>query len=142
MTQNAQVIALMDDGTARVRVERISACGHDCNSCEGCGMQAAPIEAIAVNRASAEIGDLVVVESASNQIISIAALTYLLPVVLFFVAFFLARTLGVKESFCSIIGILGFCIGLLGAVWSNRRGQVPTVITEIIKKGGSECSDI
>ncbi|MBE6915444.1 MAG: hypothetical protein E7471_02290 [Ruminococcaceae bacterium] len=137
MTQSAQVIALIDENRAKVRVERMSACGHDCSTCEGCGLQSASIEAVANNPVGAKVGDTVLVESSSKEVLRLASLTYLLPVVLFFVLFFVLRALGVSESASAIGAILGFGCGLFGAVFGNRKGQIDTTIVGIVEQ--SEC---
>lgn len=134
MTQCAQVIALLDENRAKVRVERMSACGHDCSTCEGCGLQAAPIEAVANNPIGAKIGDTVLVESSSKAVLHLASLTYLLPVVLFFVAFFALRALGISESVCAGGAIVAFLLGLLGATFGNQKGQIDTTIVRVIEQ--------
>ena len=133
MTQSAQVIALIDENKAKVRVERMSACGHDCSTCEGCGLQAAPIEAIANNSVGAKVGDTVLVESSSQAVLRLASLTYLLPVALFFALFFVLRSVGVAESVSAVFAILGFVCGLFGAVFGNRKGQIDTTIVRIVE---------
>ena len=134
MTQNALVIALIDENRAKVRVERMSACGHDCSTCEDCGLQAAPIEAIAQNSVGAQVGDTVQVQSSSKAVLHLASVTYLLPVVLFFLAFFLLKAIGISESFCAVAAVVGFVCGLFGAVLGNRKGQIDTKITRVIER--------
>ena len=131
MTQNALVIAVLDDGTARVQIERMSACGHDCSTCEGCGLMAAPIEAIAQNPIGAKVGDTVLIESGTKRVLKLASLTYLLPILLLFAFYAFCHIWVQNETVCSIIGICGFLVGLFGAVYSNRVGQVETVIRSI-----------
>ena len=133
MTQTAQVIALTDENRAKVRVERMSACGHDCSTCEGCGLQAAPIEAVAYNFVNAKVGDTVLVESSSKAVLRLASLTYLLPIVLFFAAFFLLSALGISEPLSVGVAILGFLLGLCGAIFGNKKGQIDTTIVRIVE---------
>lgn len=138
MKQTAKVLALISDGTAKVLVERMSACGHDCSTCDGCGLQAAPIEAVAKNKVGAKPGDVVTIESCTKRVLSLAAWTYLLPVVLLFLVFFITRSLGINESICSVLSVTGFISGLLCAVSCNRKGQIDAEITEIV----TQCTDV
>ena len=142
MTQNALVVAVLDDATARVQIERISACGHDCSTCDGCGLMAAPIEAIAQNPIGAKVGDTVVIESGTKRVLKLAALTYLLPIVLLCWFYAVSRMLFESETLCCIIAIFGFLLGLFGAVYSNRSGQIETVIKSVQKSGEAPCSDM
>jgi len=142
MTQNALVIAVLSDGTARVQIERISACGHDCSTCDGCGLMAAPIEAIAKNPIGAKVGDTVLIESGTNRVLKFAALTYLLPIFLLFLFYGISRLMFRSETLCSTIAIIGFLLGLFGAVSCNRSGQIETVIRSVQKSGEPICSDM
>ena len=90
MTQIATVEEILSGGYAMISVPRKSACGHDCEECAGCGMTGAAIKAKAKNKAGAQPGQKVIVESSTQKLLGIVALVYLLPVVLFN-AFFTAQ---------------------------------------------------
>lgn len=49
MTQIATVEKILRGGRAEISVPRKSACGHDCESCSGCGMQGSSTHAVALN---------------------------------------------------------------------------------------------
>ena len=49
MLQQAKVVRIIDENKAEISVARASACGHDCESCSGCGMSSAPVNAEAIN---------------------------------------------------------------------------------------------
>lgn len=53
MTQIATVEKILRGGRAEISVPRKSACGHDCESCSGCGMQGSSTHAVALNPISA-----------------------------------------------------------------------------------------
>lgn len=142
MTQNALVIAVLSDGMARVKVERVSACGHDCSTCEGCGLMATPIEVVAQNPVHAKVGDTVTIKSGTKRVLKLAALTYLLPIVLLFVFYAVSRLLTENEAICSVASVVGFLFGLLGAVYSNRSGEIETVIQSIQSSEEMPCSDM
>ena len=88
MTQIATVTALPGPGTAEVTVARQTACGHDCEECAGCGVTGAAVHARALNPIGARPGQKVVVQSDTGKMLHIVVLVYLIPVLLFFVGYF------------------------------------------------------
>ncbi len=54
MTQ-IQRLKNMRGGRAEISVPRKSACGHDCESCSGCGMQGSSTHAVALNPVGAQV---------------------------------------------------------------------------------------
>jgi sigma-E factor negative regulatory protein RseC len=83
----------------------------------------------------AQKGDTVVVESSSRQLLGIAALVYLLPLVLFFAGYFLGGALGWGEAGSVTAAAAGFLLGILAAVLYSRRekkrGDVLFTVTSI-----------
>ena len=73
MTQDAIVTKIIDRRTAEVEVERGTACGGTCSSCEACVFQNT-IRTTAYNRVSALPGQRVVIESRTSQVLGAAAL--------------------------------------------------------------------
>ena len=71
----------------------------------------------AENLIGAAPGDRVVIEAASGQVFSAIFLVYALPVVLFFVGYWVGQVLGAGAP----VGIGGFFLGLLTAVLVSRR---------------------
>lgn len=106
---------------ATVSYDRPTACHGDCSKCAGgCGSMAAK-ECVVVqadNPIGARVGDRVVIEAASSQVFSAIFLVYALPVLLFFVGYFLGDKLTASGS---LFGILGFFLGLLVAVVCSRK---------------------
>ena len=106
---------------ATVSYDRPTACHGDCSKCAGgCGSMAAK-ECVVVqadNRIGAKVGDRVVIEAASAQVFSAILLVYALPVLLFFAGYFLGEWLSLGGS---LVGVLGFFLGLLAAVLVSRR---------------------
>lgn len=139
MTQNAVVTQLVGN-KARIQVNRVSACAHNCEECGGgCSemMRSGPVTVLAKNPLGAKPGDRVVVASDTGSILGAAALVYLLPIVLFFVGYFAAQALGAGEGLC--IGAGGACFAVSGAVivladrWVKRRGKELFSIVEICR---------
>ena len=124
MTQIATVTNLGADGLVEVTVARQTACGHDCENCAGCGAQAG---AVAV-----EEGDRVEIYS-SRKVLAVAALVYLVPVILFLAGY--ALTPGFSEVLRYICGGVGFTLGLVMAVAYDRAMRREKTITyHIIQK--------
>ena len=116
MTQTAVVTQLVGD-KARIEVTRMSACAHNCAECGGgCSemMKSGPVSVLACNPLGAKPGDRVVVASSTGSILGAAALVYLLPILFFFVGYFIAQALGAGEGAC--IGAGGGCFALALAV--------------------------
>ena len=104
MTQIATVEEILSGGYAMISVPRKSACGHDCEECAGCGMTGAAIKARAKNKAGAQPGQKVIVESSTKKLLGVVALVYILPVVLFLLGYFLSAGLGENLRYAIAIG--------------------------------------
>ena len=125
MTQTATVRNLHTNGMAEVQIRRLTACGHDCSKCNGC-TQVITGETVvmAQNTKSARIGDVVLVESDSGKVLGAAAMVYLVPFILFFLGYALCSAMGGGEGFLpAISGVAGFFLGVVGAIWWDRRAK-------------------
>lgn len=109
MTQQGIIKKLLPGGRAEVEVTRRSACGHDCAKCGGCGgLETQTLYVTARNHTDAGIGDRVLLEGESGHLLGLAALVYMLPLVLF------------------VIGIIG---AILYSRKMKKNGEVPFEIT-------------
>ena len=136
MTQTATVRRVLPNGRAELSIIRESACGHDCSSCGGCSMaEKREVLVVADDPVGAQKGDVVQVESSTKKLLGIAILVYVLPVVLFFLCYFLGKNYGVGDTMADVIAALGFAVGILAAIIYNRRekkkGTVSFTITSI-----------
>ncbi|RKJ83144.1 polyunsaturated fatty acid synthase PfaA [Butyricicoccus sp. 1XD8-22] len=123
MTQNAVVKRLLPNGKAEVEVTRQSACGHDCAKCGGgcTEMVSGPILAEAVNAIGAQPNERVVIEGEFRQLMGLAAIVYAVPLVLFFGLFAVGSLFGLGEGGAAALGIVGFVLGVVGAIQYNKR---------------------
>ena len=120
MTQIATIEKLLDADHAQIAVARQTACGHDCSECAGCGVSGAPVYARAKNSIGAKPGQKVVVESSTKNMLGIIALVYMVPVVLFFLGYFIAGAFfGVGGQYTA--AVLALVLGLIPAVLYDRR---------------------
>ena len=118
MEQIVRVHRIRDDGRADIILVRESACSGDCHKCSGCGAQKETMIVTAYNPIRADVGDLVTLTSDTASVMKAVVAVYLVPLVLFFAGFALGMTLGWNGP---LTGGLGFALGLVFAVWFDRR---------------------
>ena len=118
MEQIVRVHRLREDGRADIILVRESACSGDCHKCSGCGAQKETMIVTADNPIRAEVGDFVTLTSDTSTIMKAVVAVYLVPLVLFFAGFALGTALGWGGP---LVGGLGFVLGLVFAVWFDRR---------------------
>lgn len=118
MEQIVRVHRLRADGRADIILVRESACSGDCHKCSGCGAQKETMIVAAENPIRAQAGDIVKVSSSTASVMKAVLAVYLVPMVLFFALFGLGMALGRNPG---LLGGLGFGLGMLFAVWFDRR---------------------
>lgn len=139
MKQTA-IVTEVKGNKATVEVERSSACAgcsesHDCIACKK------KITVTAENAAGAAVGDRVVIESGSERILGYAALVFVLPLLLAFAAFFIARGSGAGDSISLICCIGAFAVSLAVILpLLNKSAKLKNKITVVRKEsdGGME----
>lgn len=124
MIQTGIVKNVMPNGMAEVQVKRQTACGHDCADCAGCMAVIGETVVQARNDLNAAKGDVVSLESESSKVLASAMMVYILPFVLFFVFYFVAGALlQGMAGFLPVFGLSGFLLGIIAAVWWDRRAK-------------------
>ena len=118
MEQLVRVKEVFDNGTADVLLVRESACSGDCHKCSGCGAAKETMIVTAQNPINARRGDLVKVESATGPVMKAAVVLYVIPLVLFFLGYYLGTLPG---NFGALGGCLGFVLGVLIVIWYDRN---------------------
>lgn len=117
MEQQAQVIRIVNETTAKVAVKRKSACSGDCHTCHGCPHPDEIVMVDADNLVGAQKGDDVIVRSDTGRVLRLAAMLYLMPVVLFFLGYFLMPG---GEGSRLAAGGAAFVIGILICMYVSR----------------------
>lgn len=117
MEQLVRVRKAHNDGTATVIHLRESACSGDCHKCSGCGAAKEAVVFIADNPIGAKAGELVKVESSTAPVLKAAVVLYVLPLVLFFLGYWLGTLPG---AFGALGGVLGFVLGVVIVVAYDR----------------------
>ncbi len=108
MEQTVRVKQTHDNGTATVFLQRESACSGDCHKCSGCGAAKEVMVFEAQNPIGAQRGDLVIIESKTGPVMKAVGIFYVLPLVLFFLGFWLGSYAG--------ISVLAACMGFIGGI--------------------------
>ena len=128
MEQIVRVKEAHKNGTATVFLQRESACSGDCHKCSGCGAAKEVMIFEAQNPIGAQRGDLVVIESKTGPVMKAVGIFYVLPLVLFFLGYYLGDVFFGKGA---LVGSLGFvaAIGLTVAYDRKiaRKEQVHTI---------------
>ena len=117
MEQMVKVRKTHKDGTATVIHVRESACSGDCHKCSGCGAAKEAVVFTADNPIGAKRGDMVKVESSTAPVLKAAVVLYVLPLVLFFLGYWLGTLPG---TFGTIGGVLGFMLGVVIVIVYDR----------------------
>ena len=118
MEQIVRVREAHDNGTATVFLQRESACSGDCHKCSGCGAAKEVMIFRVRNPIGADRGDLVVVESGTAPVMKAVGVFYVLPLVLFFLGYFLGDTLLGRGA---LVGSLGFLLSIALTVVYDRK---------------------
>ena len=125
MRQTVIVKEIKSNGNAVIEMQRMSACGHSCEGCEGCGAPNVILAVEAKNKIGAHKGDRVIVESSNKTLYKAAFMVYLLPIILFSAFYAIGDVLLSSGTLC---GIAGFAAGIGAAILFNRA---------FAKKGGA-----
>ena len=118
MEQQAQVIRIVNETTARVAVKRKSACSGDCHTCHGCPHPDEIVMVDADNLVGAQKGDDVIIRSDTGRVLKLAAMLYLMPMVLFFVGYF---AMPGGEGARVLAGVAAFVVGILICMYVSRN---------------------
>ena len=119
MTQDAIVFRCLNDQLAEVVVTRATACGSNCASCEACVFQN-ELKTVARNLIGAKPGQKVQIESQSAKVYGAILLVYIVPVILAVLGCFLAYSAGAGEGIVVLCTFLGFILGAVILVVSQR----------------------
>ena len=123
----------LNDQTAEVVVTRATACGSNCASCEACVFQN-ELKTIARNLVGARPGQRVLIESKSSHVYSAILLVYIVPILLAVLCCFTAYSAGASEGICVLCTFLGFLLGSVIRVLTQRLKKNKNPISfDIIK---------
>jgi len=144
MVQKATVVKIVSDERAVVLVPRASSCTGDCGKCGGCSSLVKTIETTVLNPVGAKVGDIVVLESSTRQILSIMLLVFVCPIAGVILFYLLASLFVENEAIRALIAFSGLIFGFVGAFVYNRiltRRDVPLVSISKIEGPGARLKD-
>ena len=135
MTQIATVERLIDKEHAEISVARKTACGHDCETCAGCGVMGYAIHAVAKNHIHAQPRDKVIVESNTRKVMNVVVLVYVLPFICFFVGYAVGHAgFHYGDAASGAVGARFFALVLIPAFFYNRyANRTGTLQYEILR---------
>ncbi len=110
--QQKGFVSRVDEKTARVIIQRESACGHSCSSCGGGCTSENSIILELENTLSAKAGDYVIVESKSSTILKSAFIAYIMPLILMITGILIGMTVFENLGYANF-ETLGFGVGLI-----------------------------
>ena len=133
MTQDAVVFRCLNDDTAEVVVTRATACGSNCGSCEACVFQN-ELKTVARNLIGAKPGQKVLIESKSSRVYGAILLVYIVPILLAVLGCWAAYAAGASEGICVLCTFLGFILGAVITVLTQRMKRTKSDISfDIVK---------
>lgn len=118
-------------------VRRETACTGDC---EGCGLcaEGRPLYADAYNLAQAKEGQTVIVETATNMVMTAVVLVYLLPLVVFLAVYFVMQAFGAENVLSVICALAGCAASFFAARYYNQKcmGKPSCTIVDVKENRG------
>lgn len=133
MQKEALVLSINGD-FAKVLVKRDSACGDSCASCSMKCNHTSTVSAL--NCVGAKPNDLVIIKTDTKIVLKSAFLAYILPLITFFVSYFLSFFITNNESVSFITGAIFFLFTFIFLYFKDKSTQNKNIvkIIKIIKK--------
>ena len=117
---------------AIVRVAKKSACGENCASCKG-GCTPGERRIKVKNPISVDVGDRVILETPAGKVLSAAFLAYILPIIIFFVGFFVGENIFEHELLSVFVGVIFAGVCFCGLYFFNKKAE-EKYLAEIVSK--------
>jgi len=117
---------------AIVRVAKKSACGENCASCKG-GCTPGERRIKVKNPISAGVGEKVILELPDGKVLSAAFLAYILPIIIFFIGFFVGDRLFSHELLSVLVGVVFAGVGFFAIHLVNKRTE-ERYLAEIVER--------
>lgn len=139
MVQKATVVKIVNAERAIVLVPRASSCTGECEKCGGCSSLVKSIETAVLNPVGAKVGDVVVLESDTRQILSMMLLVFVCPIIGVILFYILASLFSESEAVRALIAFLGLLFGWIGAFMYNRKlTRKDVLVVSIVKIENSD----
>ncbi len=134
MKQTGVVVEIIGNN-AKVECDRQSACDM-CENASVCGEKCKKVYATAQNTVNAQIGDFVEIETESKQVLKNAFIVFLIPVLLSFVAYFVAERFfgGTIATLATLVVLIASLILLSFLLNIREKNKNVSKIVRIISK--------
>ena len=129
------VVEAVNGTNAVVSVKRSTACGDSCATCSAqCNLKGNKITV--ANKIGAMPGDLVEIEMKTSTVLKSAFMVYILPLLMFFLGYFLTEYKTNSETEALIFSLAAFAVTFVFLlIWDKlNKEKFSTTITEIIEK--------
>ncbi len=132
--QQTGVVTEVINNRIKIKILRPSACSGNCSECGACSSKNHLVEA--ENQVGAKIGDEVLLDMTSNKVINAAFLTYILPLLMLVLGYYIGIVTRIGEGFsilmCFIFMVITFFILHLydKRVWKKYE----PVVVALVKK--------
>lgn len=149
MEQQGYIVGIVDDKTAKMKMQRHSACA----SCGKCATTSEKKDILVEvdNSVGAKVGDRVVVNMESVNVLKAAAIVYLLPLVGLLVGtivtYYILQSLGNISNIETLSGVVGLALMLVSffilkkndSKFRDSREYIP-IVTKIIASQENEIN--
>lgn len=150
MLQTATIISTKDN-IAVIEVSRKAMCdgchksGCDGGGCPMSGLFSAggKMTANAVNKIGAKPGDTVAVETSDKEVLSLAVLIFMVPIILGWLFYSIASFLGASAALCTVFAVIGFAavFPFLRIAEKRRRKRLPKLTVIRIVSDNDKMSE-
>lgn len=132
MKGEALVIKALND-KAKVKVQKQSACSHNCSECEFCHNPS--YEVMVLNPIGAKEGDKVIIEASTKKVLLVSFFMYILPVFMLIISAIVTDICKTKTFYSVLIFAFVFLIWFILIKLTNKYAKIKNVIVEVIDKG-------
>ncbi len=121
-----------------VKVFRSAACGEGCGkACSTCKAASELVFDVDNDGWKPRVGEWVVLESESEEVIKLAVVLYVIPLVTAGLAYFAANSFGVSEGMAALSAFFGLMVGFIPSMVINKklekRGEMAHKVVDIRK---------
>lgn len=130
MMKETGVVESVSNGYAVITIVRKSACGDSCKNCSG-GCALTKNKITVQNDIGVKCGDRVYVETLSSKVLGAAFIVYILPLILFFVGYFVTDAVTKSNILPVVVGGVLFAVVFLILHVIDKKNKIEVKISKI-----------
>lgn len=127
-------IISIDKNIATVVVKRTSACGENCANCMG-SCETTNIKSCAENTVGAKVGDTVKIESNSTDIVRVAFILYIVPILVAILVAIFTYGMKISDIVVILMSVVSFFVSFLIIKRFEKRLVPKAYVTKILGEG-------